>query len=96
MDVQFAHFRQQTATGQFIDFAIFDAKTESGAESDNLELLNNLTLEAIEVKKLKIDQAVLMFKKNGKILFYGSKDLAQYVSKNGFPKWTHTLQLKDL
>ena len=74
MDVQFAHFRQQTATGQFIDFAIFDAKTESGAESDNLELLNNLTLEAIEVKKLKIDQR--LEDKNAKDIAKAKADLS--------------------
>ena len=95
MEVQFAHFRQQTATGQFIDFAIFDAKTESGSESDNLELLNNLTDETIHVHKLKIDQAALVFKENDEMRFYGSTDLVNYISRAGFPKWTHTLELKD-
>lgn len=94
-EVQLAHFRQQTATGQFIDFAIFDARTESGSESDNLELLNGLVNKAIELEKLKIDQAALMFKRDGEIRFYGSTDLVNYISKVGFPKWTHTLKLED-
>lgn len=94
-EVQLAHFRQQTATGQFVDFAIFDAKTESGSEEDNLELLNGLILKAIELENLKIDQAALMFEKNGEVRFYGSNDLVNYISKVGFKKWTHTLKLTD-
>ncbi|MDG2091005.1 MAG: hypothetical protein P8J61_07890 [Gammaproteobacteria bacterium] len=93
--VNLAHFRQQTATGDFIDFAIFDAKTESGNESDNLALLNNLTQSAIQMKKLKIDQAALVFKKNDELRFYGSTDLINYISRAGIPKWTHTLELED-
>ena len=91
MKINLAHFRQQTALGDFIDFAIFDTVSESGAESDNLMLLNNLTLSA-QSKDLKIDQAALVFKKNDQVRFYGSKDLINYLSKSGFPKWTHTIE----
>ncbi|PCJ41482.1 MAG: hypothetical protein COA71_07950 [SAR86 cluster bacterium] len=95
MEVNMAHFRQKTVIGGFIDFAIFDAKSESGTESDNLELLNSLTRAAIQSKNLKIDQAALVFKKNDQVRFYGSNDLVNYLSKAGFPKWTHTLEVED-
>jgi len=89
-----AHFRQKTSNGDFMDFAIFDAKSESGTESDNLKLLNQLTDNA-RLNKFKIDQAVLVFKVDEEIRFYGSTDLAKYLAKVGFPKWTHEIDIKN-
>ncbi len=89
-----AHFRQETSNEDFMDFAVFDAKSESGSESDNLKLLNDLTDNA-RLNNLKVDQAVLFFKKDDEVRFYGSTELAKYLSKVGFPKWTHEIDIKD-
>ncbi len=70
-------------------------KQKNGTESEKLELLNGLTRTAIQLKNLKIDQAALMSKQDGEIRFYGSTDLVNYISRVGFPKWTHTLELED-
>ena len=93
--VNLGHFRQQTSEGDFIDFAVFDAKSQSGTEEDNNAILNRLVKIAVEEKNLKIDRAALIFEKDGEKVFYGSTDLVQYLSRVGFPKWTHTLELQD-
>jgi curli biogenesis system outer membrane secretion channel CsgG len=95
MKVNVGHFRQETSDGGFIDFAVFDARTESGTEKDNLELLNNLIRATVQLKNLKIDRAALVFKRDGEIRFYGSKDLVDFLSKHGFPKWNVVLELPD-
>jgi len=94
MKINMAHFRQETSNGDFMDFAIFDAKSESGSESDNLKLLHDLTNNA-RSNKFKVDQAVLVFKVDDEIRFYGSTELAKYLSKVGFPKWTHQIDIQD-
>lgn len=95
MKINMAHFRQKTSNGDFMDFAIFGAKSESGTESDNLKLLNELTNNA-RLKKFKVDQAVLVFMVDDEIRFYGSTELAKYLSKVGFPKWTHEMDIEPL
>ncbi len=87
-----AHFRQETSNGDFMDFAIFDAKSESGTEKDNLKLLNDLS-HHVRLSNLKVDQAVLFFKEDEQIRFYGSTELARYLAKVGFPKWTHEIDI---
>jgi hypothetical protein len=94
MKINMAHFRQETSNGDFMDFAIFDAKSESGTESDNLKLLNDLTDNA-RANKFKVDQAVLFYKEGDELRFYGSTDLAKYLAKVGFPKWTHEIDIQD-
>jgi len=93
MKINMAHFRQETSNGDFMDFAIFDARSESGSEADNLTLLNELS-ENARKNNFKVDQAVLVFKIDDEIRFYGSTELAKYLSKVGFPKWTHQIDIK--
>jgi hypothetical protein len=93
MKINMAHLRQETSNGDFMDFAIFDARSESGIEADNLTLLNELS-ENARKNNFKVDQAVLVFKIDDEIRFYGSTVLAKYLSKVGFPKWTHQIDIK--
>ncbi|MGA1742360.1 MAG: hypothetical protein ACO4AC_09410 [Pseudohongiellaceae bacterium] len=95
MKINVGHFRQETSDGDFIDFAVFSAKSESGTEKDNLELLNYLVRETVKQKNLKIDRAALVFDKGEEIRFYGSQDLVKFLSKHGFPKWNVVLELPD-
>jgi hypothetical protein len=88
--INIAHLREKAAAGGFIDFAVFDARSSSGTNSDNDHLLQQLTVKA-RTQGLKIDQSALAFSKNGRIMFYGSKHLVDYLSKGWIPQWTHTL-----
>lgn len=90
MKISFAHIRERAAAGGWIDFAVFEARSSSGTNSDNLILLQQLTTKA-RAAGLKIDQAALAFAINGRTTFYGSKHLVDYLSKAGLPHWTHTI-----
>lgn len=90
MQINMAHISERSTSGGSIDFAVFDAKSNSGSDSDNSVLLSQLTSKA-QASGLKIDQSALAFKQNGQIKFYGSKNLVDYLSKNGVPHWTHKI-----
>lgn len=89
--VNLAHLRQKNQYDEWVNFAIFDACSESGTEADNLTLLKNLTLCA-QQKKLKIDMATLYFYRGNDISYYGSTELVNYLKDAGMPTWTHTIE----
>jgi hypothetical protein len=82
--------RERSTSGRWIDFAVFDAKSSSGSDSDNKTLLGQLSAKA-RLAGLKIDQSALAYEKNGRIRFFGSKNLVNYLSNNGVPQWTHEI-----
>jgi hypothetical protein len=88
--INLAHIRERAAAGGWIDFAVFDARSSSGTRSDNAGLLQQLTVKA-RAQGLKIDQSALAFAQNGRLMFYGSKHLVDYLSRGWSPHWTHTI-----
>ena len=92
MKVKFAHLRERSTSGGWINFAVFDARSASGSTADNADLLQQLSLRA-RAAGLRIDQAALAFIEYGRVNFYGSKNLVDYLSKMGLPNWTHTLDI---
>jgi hypothetical protein len=90
MKINLAHIRERAAAGGWIDFAVFDARSTTGTNSDNAILLQELTAKA-RAEGLKIDQSALAFARNRQIMFYGSKHLVDYLSKGWVPHWTHTI-----
>lgn len=92
MKINLAHLRERSTSGGWIDFAVFDAKSTSGTNSDNADLLSELTAKARE-SGLKIDQSALAFSQSGRTRFYGDKNLVDYLSRNGVPRWTHKIDL---
>jgi hypothetical protein len=92
MQINFAHLRERSASGGWIDFAVFDARSNSGTNSDNAQLLDQLTARA-KIGGLRIDQSALAYVESGRIRFYGSKPLVDYLTKAGVPRWTHKLDL---
>lgn len=90
MKINFAHIREKSTTGGWIDYAVFEAKSVAGTNSGNDEVLARLTAKA-RVSGLKIDQSALAFMQNGRITFFGSKYLVAHLSKVGAPKWTHSI-----
>lgn len=89
MKIFLAHIRERSTSGRYIDFAVFDAKSNSG---DNDALLAQLTAKA-RASGLKIDQSALAYSQNGRIQFYGSKNLVDYLSRSGLPQWTHEINV---
>ena len=90
MKINLAHLREPSTSGGWIDFAIFDAQSNSGTNSDNDTLLHQLTVKA-RASGLKIDQSALAYSQNGRIRFYGDKNLVDYLSRSGVPRWTHQI-----
>ncbi|WP_313509067.1 hypothetical protein [Stenotrophomonas geniculata] len=87
MKINLAHLRERSTSGGWIDFVVFDAKSTNG---DNEGLLAHLTDEAIR-SGLSVDQSALAYRQNGRIQFFGSKNLVAYLSKSGVPRWTHSI-----
>lgn len=90
MKINLAHIRERSTSGGWIDFAVFDARSNSGSNYDNANLLNQLTAKA-RASGLKIDQSALAYRQNGRIQFYGTQNLVDYVSNAGLPQWTHEI-----
>ena len=87
MKVNLAHIRERSTSGSWINFVVFDAKSTT---NNNSQLLSQLTSKAI-ASGLKVDKSALAYSKHGRLEFYGTKDLVQYLSKSGLPSWTHTI-----
>ncbi|MDA3918597.1 MAG: hypothetical protein PF690_16735 [Deltaproteobacteria bacterium] len=92
MKINMAHLREKSTSGGWINFAIFEAKPRTGSNSDNGNLLFDLTNNA-RSSGLKVDQSALAYRKNGRIEFYGSKNLVAYLSRLGVPRWTHQINV---
>jgi hypothetical protein len=92
MRINFAHMRERAQNGGWIDFAVFDARSGSGSQSDNATLLSQLTARA-RANSLKIDQSALAYSSGSRVMFYGTPSLVEFLSKNGLPRWTHELDV---
>lgn len=92
MQINVAHIRERSTSGGAIDFAVFDAQSNSGGDAANGTLLSQLTAKA-RAAGLKVDQSALTYSANGRIRFYGSKNLVDYLSHRGVPGWTHTIDV---
>ena len=90
MKVNFAHIRERAQNGGWINFAVFDARSSSGARDDNSQLLAQLTAKA-RGANLRVDQAALAFMSGGRLQFFGSPPLVDFLSRSGLPGWTHSL-----
>lgn len=90
MRINLAHIRERSTSGGWIDFAVFDARSSSGTDSDNAALLAQLTAKA-RASGLTVDQSALAYDEAGRIRFYGTKHLVDYLSRSGLPQWTHQI-----
>lgn len=92
MRIQMAHLRERAVSGGWINFAVFDARSTSGTESGNATLLASLTMKA-RASGLRVDQSALAFSEAGRIRFYGTPPLVQYLARMGVPRWTHSIDV---
>ena len=90
MNVNFAHIRERAQNGGWINFAVFDIRSSSGTRDDNSRLLAQLTAKARHAN-LRIDQAALAYMSGGRLQFFGSPPLVDFLSRSGLPDCTHTL-----
>jgi hypothetical protein len=90
MRINYAHLRERSTSGGWIDFAVFEARAANGTDSGNAQVLARLTAKARAAGQ-KIDQSALAFQEHGRIKFYGDRKLVEYLSKAGVPRWTHTI-----
>lgn len=91
MNVKLAHLRERARSGGWINFAVFDARSSSGTPHDNSRLLAQLTAKARSAN-LQVDQSALAYMSGGRVQFFGSTPLVEYLSKSGLPGWTHTIE----
>lgn len=92
MKINLAHLRERARSGGWINFAVFDAQSSSGTSVDNTRLLAQLTSGARNAN-LKVDQSALAFMSGGRLQFFGSPPLVEYLSESGLPGWTHTIDV---
>ncbi len=92
MRIELAHVCDRSITGGFIDFVVFKADANSGMDSDRDELLLDLTTRA-RAEGLNVQKSALAFSEQGRVMFYGTPDLVEYLSRHGVPQWTHVLNL---
>lgn len=90
MRVNLAHLRERGRSGGWINFAVFDAQSSSGTREDNARLLAQLTARARSAN-LRVDQSALAYMSGGRVQFFGSSPLVDYLSKSGVPGWTHNI-----
>jgi len=90
MQINLAHILERATDGTPINVAVFDARSNSGTQSDNSRLLTQLTIKA-RGAGLKVDQAALAFVESGRIKFFGTQTLVDHLARSGLPNWTHKI-----
>jgi hypothetical protein len=89
--INFAHIRHPSTSGGFINFAVFGANARNGS-SGNPAVLADLTRRA-QASGLRIDQSALAYMQNGQMKLFGDQQLVKFLSGNGVPNWTHSIDV---
>jgi hypothetical protein len=92
MQINFAHLQERSTSGGSVNFAVFEAKSSSSTDLGKKNLLSQLTSKA-RAAGLRVDQSAIAFMQNGHIQFYGDKNLVDYLSCSGVPRWTHKIDV---
>jgi hypothetical protein len=87
MKINLAHYRIQN-----VDCALFEANARIGTDSERTKVLAELTTRARR-SGLHIDKSVLAYAESGRVHYYGTRDLVQYLAQRPLPAWTHTLDV---
>lgn len=92
MRINFAHLRERSTSGGDVNFAVFEANSNSNTDSGRSQALADLTYRA-RASGLRIDQSALAYTEHGRMKFFGDKNLVQYLAGGWRPNWTHTLTI---
>lgn len=87
MQINFAHVQDQG-----INFAVFEADSTDRTRAGRAETLARLTAAARRLG-LRVEKSALAFMESGRVQFYGTPDLVDYLASGGVPSWTHTLTI---
>ena len=82
MQINFAHLRERAVSGGEVNFAVFEANATSNTDSARASVLADLTARA-RSSGLRVDQSALAFRQNGRLRFYGTRTLVDYLSHPG-------------
>ena len=93
MTIKFAHLRELSTTGVYVDFAVFHANATNGSDIERAEILEDLTTRARLGMRLKIDASALVFTEGGRTRTYGDHFVIDYLSKRGVPRPTHYIDV---
>ena len=78
---------------QGVNCAVFAADAPSRTPQDRHALLGRLVMAA-RMQRLRVEKAALAYQAGGRMRFFGTRDLANYLaSAGGVRRWTHTLTL---
>ena len=92
MQINFAHLRERAVNGGEVNFAVFEASSTANTDSARASVLTDLTQKA-RLCGHRVDQSALAFRQNGRLQFYGTRTLVDYLSKSWTPRWTHTMSV---
>ena len=88
--IDFSHLKELSTNGQYVSFAIFQAKPTQNSERAREELLAQLILDARGLG-LRVESAAIVYDENGQIKTWGHEFALDYLSKRGIPRATHYL-----
>jgi hypothetical protein len=92
MRINFAHLRERSTNGGFVDFAVFDANSTDGSDAGRANVLADLTMKARGMG-LKVDVSALIYEDYGQPRTYGDRIVVDYLSHSGVPQWTHYMDV---
>lgn len=92
MKINFAHFYELGTGGVRVECVVFEANARDNSHWGRDQVLLQLT-RAARKSGLKIDQSALVYEQFGKLQYYGAHGLVDFLSENGVPDWTHTLDI---
>jgi hypothetical protein len=90
--INFAHLRERSTSGGFIDFVVFEANANSGTDADRDDVLADLTMRARRMG-LQVDVSALAYSEHGRVRFYGDRTVVEYLAQRGVPHWTHYMDV---
>lgn len=91
MRIDFAHLRERAQSGGD-QLLCLRGEISVGSCTDNSRVLAQLRAKA-RANNLRVDQAALAFENAGRLQFFGSPHLVEFLSRRGLPGWTHQTEV---
>lgn len=87
MKIKFAHLRDKSTNGGYIDFVVFNGKP-----SGNMNIALRQLTEQVRQSGLKVDKSAFQYLENRNVVYYGDDDLTKYLQNRGpITSWTHEI-----
>lgn len=85
MRIEFAHLRERSTSGQYVDFAVFYSKADSNTASAKDAWLARL-ISAANNSGRKVEVGALVYEEHGQVKSWGHQFVLDYLSKKGAPR----------